>query len=223
MFLQGSDETGEEGLANFPRRIYRDQPELISGIDSGEDMLPSYMREVLIRYLDNSPEFDPISCRMDLDTAYAKHIEVVGHRFVKEFKRFEYDLSNLLSFLKAARFDEDSVAFVTGESPFARHLRQLKGGVISNDHEFDYFDEIISIEKSSGYSVAEVEYDKLRWSIIDQITLFEDFSSDAVLAYFSKLLIADRWAGMSHSNGKRLLMEACGSCIECQITRQLEP
>ena len=118
-FLQGSDDIEEEGLANFSTLNYRDQQELFSAIVPGEDILPLYMREVVLRYLNTSVEIDHIRCRMELDSSYYKHIEVVGNRFVREYTRFEYDLSNLLSFLKAARNDADPVACVTGENPFA--------------------------------------------------------------------------------------------------------
>lgn len=212
-FLQGLNNI-EEGLANFSTENFRDQQELFTAIVPDNDVLPSYMAEVMQRYLNASPKIDPVSCRRDLDHEYYKHIEDLGNRYVKEYTRFEYDLSNLLSFLKAARYDTEPVACVTGEDPFARHLKQIKGKSITKYPEFEYFNEIVSIENSSVYSLAEVEYDRLRWSVIEQITLFEDFTANTVLGYFTKLLIADRWSGMNESDGKKRLLEAVENALK---------
>ena len=50
--------------------------------------------------------------------------------------------------------------------------------------------------------------------MIEQITLFDDFNGDAVLGYFAKLLIADRWSGMNDLTGKRRLQEAVDHALE---------
>ena len=215
-FLQGLEGV-EEGLANFSSGDFRDQQELFTAIVPGDDVLPAYMAEVMLHYLNAPKEIEHVRCRKDLDHAYYKHIELVGNRFVREYTQFEYDISNLLCFLKAARFDTEPVACVTGENPFARHLRQMKGKSITKYPEFEYFDEILSIEKTTVYSLAELDYDRLRWSVIEEITLFEDFTGDAVLGYFAKLLIADRWSRMNESAGKERLLEAVEHALKDKI------
>lgn len=211
-FLQGI-ENDEEGLANYSLENFKDQQELFSAIVPAENVLPDYMADIMQNYLNTPLSFDSIRCRKDLDSAYQKHIEVVGSRFLREYTQFEYDLSNLLTFLKAAKLEMDPADYVTGKSPFANYLMQTKRNSIILYPEFEYFNKIVSIEKSLSYALAELEYDKLRWQVIEHITLFEDFTADAVLGYFAKLLIADRWAVMNESSGKERLLEAVDKAL----------
>ncbi len=207
-----------EGLATFSASDFRNQQDLFTAILPGEDVLPPYMREVMKRYDKSAVEFDPIGCRRDLDIGYYGYVEIFGSRVVREYTRFEYNISNLLTFQMAAKRDANPVAGVTGEDSFARHLRSTTGKNIVKDPEFEYFDEILSIAESSNLSSAEIRYDQIRWQVIEDITLFEDFTVDFIMGYLIKLLIASRWAGMSEVEGRKRLLEVADMTLKDAIS-----
>ena len=78
----------------------------------------------------------------------------------------------------------------------------------------------------SGTDILEKEsaIDKLTWEKIDEITTFDDFDLDAVLAFVAKLQIILRWLKLDEETGRRLMRaltdEVRGSYAKLEFTAQ---
>jgi hypothetical protein len=53
----------------------------------------------------------------------------------------------------------------------------------------------------------EMELDRARWSLSDELAVFDPFGFAAVLAFAVKVRIAERWAGMDEEEGKAKVEE----------------
>jgi len=60
----------------------------------------------------------------------------------------------------------------------------------------------------------EMELDRARWSLIEELTVAAPFSFAAILAFAVKVRIAERWAGMDDETGKEKVEEL----IEASLT-----
>ncbi len=44
----------------------------------------------------------------------------------------------------------------------------------------------------------------LRWSVLEQMTVFEYFSIERIMAFFIKLQIAERWSKLDQEKGEQI-------------------
>lgn len=212
-FLEGKDLL-HEGIARFGAKEYSRQKEIFEAIVPEEDILPPYMSEVLRHYTRPDHPVQHVECRRRLDDGYFNWVTEKGTGFIRAYTEFEYNLSNMLTYLANNR----SGATRPGEGiaphgSHARHLQETAGRNPVRDPGFAYYDEILAIEENHRLADAEIRYDRLRWNVIETLTLFEDFTADAVLAYLQKLLIASRWAGMAAETGSKRLKEAMDATL----------
>lgn len=209
---QGEEEPQRPGV--FNSTDFREQEENFSAILPSDDILPPYMVNVMRENLEDEKKKKRLDIQNALSDGYFEHIMERGCSFLKEYTRFDYDLNNLVSFIKAGRHELNQDDFIRGMTEHATHLASNPGKSPSKDPEFEYFDEIVSISESRSFSDQELKYDKLRWRIIDDMIFFENFSIDSILGYLQQLLIADRWSKLRKESGEKRLREIITATVE---------
>ena len=203
-FLQ----TGEVHHArhgNFNADDFKEQISLFSSILPAKDILPPYMVNILRKHEYREEEPDFVQYSHELAEGYYHHVMEHGSRFLKTFTIFNYNLDNLLAFMKAREFGMDPKRFITGDSGLTKHLEHASDKILTADPEFDWFEEISAIACISPFSEAELKADNLRWRIIDDLTFFEDFSLDWILGYIQKMQIINRWSQLDIATGEKKL------------------
>jgi hypothetical protein len=213
-FLQGKDLVNVD-IAHFNTDDFIRQHEIFQAIVPEKDILPPYMAEVQHFYSRSQDTLDPLECRRLLDDGYYHWVNEQGSRFVSQYTTFEYNLSNMLTYIinsksGSNRPDEG----IAGDSDFTVHLHETAGKNLVKDPDFDYFDEILSIKEAFTMAEAEIRYDRLRWDVIERLTLFDYFTTDAILAYLKKLIIASRWESMSDKAGREKLLETINQSLD---------
>ncbi|MBN2699476.1 MAG: DUF2764 family protein [Bacteroidales bacterium] len=206
-------ETGaveERGTGNFTVEEFRNQVSLFTAILPSEDILPQYMVQVLKEHMTEEGELDrekvrPVQVSHTLSEGYYRYIMEHGSPFLKGFTEFDFNLQNLLAFIKAGDYSLDQKQFITGASLHAGHLRHYAGKSLVRDHEFEFFEEIVSASESRTFLDEEIKVDKLRWRVIEEMTFFDYFNIDRVLAYLEQMLIIRRWASLKKESGEEKL------------------
>ncbi|HYW96915.1 MAG TPA: DUF2764 family protein, partial [Bacteroidales bacterium] len=128
-----------KGIAIFIEDDFYRQEEIFSAVVIEEDILPPYMSDVFSQYCRPGEAFDHIECRRKLDDGYYRHVMQLGSRFVREYTRFEYDLSNMLTYLINRKSGPSQTSEgIAGNSPFTRHLHETAGKNLVKDPEFEY-------------------------------------------------------------------------------------
>jgi hypothetical protein len=212
-FLMGKDLV-HEGVAVYSVDEFTRQTEIFEAIIPEEDILPPYMSDVLRLYSGSEEPLDDVDCRRQLDDGYYGWAMDNGSSFIRGYTEFEYNLSNMLTYLiNSQKGSNNPGEGIPGHGSFARHLQEIPGKNLVKDPEFEYFDDIHRIEGTSRLAAAEIQYDRLRWNVIDKLTVFEYFTADAVLVYLQKLLIASRWDNMTEAAGKEKLIDTIDNAL----------
>ena len=206
-FLQGK-ELLNRGVALFNPDDFSRQKEIFEAIVPEEDILPPYMSDVLRLYSESEEPLNHVECQRKLDDGYYHWVKEQGSRFLRDYNEFEYNLSNMLTYMinshAGLKHPDEGIA---GDNSFAYHLHETAGKNLVKDPGFEYFDDIFTIAGSHTLAGAEVEYDRLRWNVIEKLTVFEYFTADVVLAYLQKMLIASRWESMTDAAGREKLVK----------------
>ncbi len=208
------DEEEPQRPGVFNNTDFKEQEENFSAILPSDDILPLYMVNVMRENLGDETKKRRLDIQNALSDGYFEHIMERGCSFLKEYTRFDYDLNNLISFIKAGRHDLNQEDFIRGMTEHAGHLAANPGKSPVKDPEFEYFDEIMSYSESRSFSDQELKFDKLRWRVIDHMIFFENFSIDSIMGYLQKLLIADRWSELRKESGEKRLREIITATVE---------
>ncbi|MEX0986956.1 MAG: DUF2764 family protein [Bacteroidales bacterium] len=194
-----------EGAGNFTIDDFRDYDQVAGDPVTMANSMPPYMVDVLDNYCTGEKILSPTEINQALAEGYYHFIMENGCSFLKTFNEFDYNLNNLLAFVKAGDRQMDQKKYIAGDSPLAVHLQNNAGKTLVKDPDFEQFDEIISNAGTASFAEEERKNDLLRWRVIEELTLFEDFTIDRVLGYLLQLLIIERWSKLEKEEGELTL------------------
>lgn len=111
-----------------------------------------------------------------------------GNKFIREFFRYDLCLRN------------SKVKYIN------RELGRREDMDIMDVEcgEIDGLGEIVSVLATKDLLDRERGIDDLMWKKADELTVFETFSMDAVLAFVAKMKIVERWMLLDAGKGKEL-------------------
>jgi hypothetical protein len=109
------------------------------------------------------------------------------HPFVQAWRRKETELRNAAAKTRAERLKRDASSFLREQTGMDVFLQRAVADALARE---------AALER-------EFALDKLRWVLADDLTGFNSFAIEAVLAYAVKLRLAERWAALNDAQGRR--------------------
>lgn len=202
-----SGNTRDRLYGNYSVSDFQAQEKLFSEILPSGDILPQYMVNVIREDMQEEGKKDRLKIERALREGYYHHIMENGGQFLKAYTTFDFNLKNLVTFIKSGRHNISQEQFITGNSGHALHLKNYTGKNLVKDHDFEFFDEIVSYTESGSFVGEEMKYDRLRWRVIEDMIFFEDFSIDRIIGYLKHLLIVSRWSALNRDSGEEKLRQ----------------
>jgi len=209
----------ENSVSNFTPEELMNPEDMVAGTAPEDQFMPEYIARFLAENSDNrktsgkgnGPGEEKIpdlpALQKELDEGFFGLITENGNEFLRKFFAFQYDMYNLLTYIKSGAHKLDQDAFITGDTPHAHHLRAFAGRNLAKDPDMEYFDEITSISSQPSFAEEERQADLLRWRVIDEMNRFEYFTIDRVLGYLLQMQIAERWEQLDRESGEMVLRE----------------
>ena len=134
---------------------------------------------------------------------YAKALSS-SSRFIREYCLFDLQVKNeKVRHLNKALGREPERDVIKPEAPENTPI----GEEPDYSPESELAEQLRKIYSGTDILEKESAIDKLTWEKIDELTTFEDFSLDAVLAFVAKLHIILRWLKLDAEKGRRLFRE----------------
>lgn len=139
------------------------------------------------------------------------------HQFTAEWYRFEQHLKNCCTALTLRQFADGEGAKrrtgIIGRDDVAEAFATSNAADFGLSREFFWMGTIV--EASRGTMVSfEKTIDTVRWEMADTLTMLEDFGINRILAWFVKLVIAERWALLDAETGRRSFDALCRELID---------
>ncbi len=186
---------------NFEREI------LEANIKEITSELPEYMNRFILSFKDNEPVYPNMSPENELTTLFYDYALSVNHGFLREWYRFNRDLNNLLTALVCRRYDIPYEYQVIGWDDISETIRKSHARDFGLTAEIPYMDDLLNIAKDDDVQQREKAIDQLRWNYLDDVTFFEYFTIDKILAFTLKLGMVERWLTLDIDHGNKLFEE----------------
>lgn len=124
--------------------------------------------------------------------------------FLSSYARFEQQTRNVFTALHGRKHRLDLDRNLVGEGDLLEALKKSRARDFGVSGEIDHMEQIIQIYEMPHLQERELRLDLLRWQFLDDITFFNYFSVEKVMAIVLKLMIAERWSHLEEQKGREM-------------------
>ena len=146
-----------------------------------------------------------INDEYQLAKGYFELLLNADNKLLKAYAGFEQTLRNSVIALNGRRFDIDVENEFIGDDEVTQAIKKNKARDFGLNAEVPYIEKLVYIYESNSVLDREMKLDLLRWEFLEELTVFEYFSLEKVLAFTIKLLIVERWFKLDVEKGQQLL------------------
>jgi hypothetical protein len=176
--------------------------------DDKKNILPSYMYSFYEIYKDEEQQHSQVKSWENLLTEmYFQHALKTQNRFLKQWFEFNLNIKNILTGINCRRFNFSPEKHIIGDNFISNSILKNASKDFGLDVDFPVVLDLISISEKENLLARERDLDMLRWKKIDEITLFDYFTIDVVLAFTIKLDIAYRWLLLDEEEGRKIFKQ----------------
>lgn len=176
--------------------------------DDRKMILPDYMYRFYEIYKDEEQNQKIEKSWENLLTElYYDYVLKTKNKFLKQWFEFNLNIKNLLSGINCRKFNFNPEKHLIGNNFISESILKNTSKDFGLDVDFPVVLDLLNISEKENILTRERELDMLKWKKIDEITLFEYFTIDVVLAYTIKLDIVFRWLMLDENKGRELFKQ----------------
>lgn len=185
---------------NFSRELLENELKVPS-------ILPGYLRLFIEQYKGDVKR--PAGMTWETVMAGLFYQEMLGHKnvFIRDWFELDQNIRNVLVALSCRKLGQAVDGQLVGDNSVSAAIRKNNSGDFGLGREFSFIEKILTLYDDRNLLEREQGIDKLRWKMLDQMTVFEYFSIERVMAFFLKLQIAERWYRLDPETGKQMFDE----------------
>lgn len=173
--------------------------------DERQGILPTYMYEFVEIFSDEELAKNVTKSWEDLLTQmYYDYVLKTKNKFLKHWFEFNQNLTNILIGLNCKQYDLDPEKQLVGDNEITRAILKSNAKDFGLGVELPYVNEIITQAEKENLLAREKGLDQIKWDKVEEITLFDYFTIDVILAYTIKLDIAYRWLELDEEKGREM-------------------
>jgi hypothetical protein len=185
-------------------------------------LLPKYMNDFIEIFENNSNEDYPDellklyerNSENLLQTLFYDEVLKTGNTFIRGWFEFDRDLRNIQAAIVARRLKIDASDSFVGNK--AENFAKSTAADFGLGSEIDWIHKVVQIAEIADPCECERKIDLFRWEKIDEISVYNYFDINAVLAFMQKADIVERWISLDRQTGKEMfkkfindLMKTC--------------
>ena len=200
-------------LGNFPKEALKEEIRL-------PDQLPANLAAVITAYKNKGKEdkhYD-IDETIDTDrpfehtlwTRFYEACERSSNAFVREWYAFDRQLRNIGAAWTARKTGRDIESELVGGSDINTALARNSAADFGLRAEVDYIESLLQILENKNAIEKERGLDLLRWNKADELTDFDYFNLNKILACCAKINIIHRWISLNRETGNEMFRRLVG-------------
>ena len=173
--------------------------------DERQGILPSYMYKFVELYRDEErSENNNKSWENILTEMYYEYVLKTKNKFLKQWFEYNQNLNNILIGHNCRKYNLEAESQLIGGNYVTQAILKSNAKDFGLDVDLPYVSEIITLAENDNLLAREKGLDQLKWDKVEEITLFDYFTIEVVLAYTIKLNIAYRWLELDEETGRQM-------------------
>lgn len=139
-----------------------------------------------------------------LFAAYYDLCSASSSRFLREWSEADRTLRNVIAALVAREKNLTVDSVTVGGGEIVEQLHRSSAADFGLRGELSYIDSLIAAMDEQNMLEKERKIDLIRWSVVSELSTFDYFTLDAVMAYLVKVNIVARWAKLDAKRGREM-------------------
>jgi len=173
--------------------------------DDRQGILPSYMYEFVKIYRDEELSKDINKSWENLLTEmYFDYVLKTKNKFLKQWFIFNKDLKNILIGHNCRKYNQNVENQLIGDNFVTNAILKSNAKDFGLEVDLPYVSDIFHHADNENLMAREKGIDQLKWDKVEEITLFDYFTIDVILAYTIKLDMAYRWLELDEETGREM-------------------
>lgn len=173
--------------------------------DDKKGILPPYMYKFVEIYKDEELSKEvTISWENLLTEMYYEYVLKTKNKFLKQWFEFNQNLNNILIGHNCRKYNMEAEKQLLGDNMVTKAILKSNANDFGLETDLSYVSEILTLADNDNLMAREKGLDQLKWDKVEEITLFDYFTIDVVLAYTIKLDMAYRWLELDEETGREM-------------------
>jgi hypothetical protein len=171
---------------------------------SDTENLPEYFAEFLEDFHGEESIDDYFQAEQALTAAYYRYLAESPNLFIREVARYQSVVGNVMMALNGRKHGEPFESNLVGDDEITAALKKSRTRDFGLSNEVSDIEQLIQIFETHNLLDRELKLDHHKWHFLDEITFFNYFTIEKVLAFVLKLFIVERWMELDHEKGKEM-------------------
>ena len=193
------DERGNYTRESLEQLVDKKQFELID-----TSAFPSYFSDFIEFYHDDEEEFFKVTAVKFLTERWYKTLAGSGNEFVAAFAEYKQNMANIMLALNGRKHNIPFEDAIIGDDEVSHALKKSRSRDFGLSNEINDIESIVQIFEIENILDRELKLDNHLWHILDEITFFNYFTIEKVLAFVQKLFIVERWFELDKEKGQQI-------------------
>jgi hypothetical protein len=127
--------------------------------------------------------------------------------FIRKWYAFDRQLRNICAAWTARKTGRDIAPVLVGNEDINRSLANNPAADFGLKTEVDYIEPLVRILENTNLIEKERALDRLRWQMADELTEFDYFNLDKILAWCVKAALVQRWTALDATTGNAMFRQ----------------
>lgn len=178
--------------------------------------LPAFVERLLAAYArPDDVEFDDVDRSVPFEKAifeaYYAECARSSSGFLREWAVFDKALRNVSAAITARRLDLPIAEVVVGDDEIVAGLTKSSAVDFGLKGELPWIDSLLSaLADDVNMLDKEHRIDQIRWERTEEMTAFDYFNIDVVLAYLIRINLVHRWCSLDVERGREMYKKLVG-------------
>ncbi len=191
------------------------EEELSAELEHPEE-LPAFIVRLLEAYAHpDDVEYDDVDCSVPFEKAifeaYYAECARSSSGFMREWAAFDKALRNVSAAITARRLDRPVAEVLVGDDEIVAGLTKSSAADFGLKGELPWIDSLLAaLAEDVNMIDKEHRIDQIRWEHTEEMTAFDYFNIDVVLAYLIRINLVHRWCALDVERGREMYRKLVG-------------
>jgi hypothetical protein len=165
---------------------------------------PDYFTEFIEKFHDEEEEITRARGSHFLTVSWYELLGKHENLFVNQVGTYKQNVGNIMVALNGRKFNIPVEEALVGTDDITHALRKSRSRDFGLSTEINDIEEIIQIFEIENILERELRIDHHFWNYLDEISFFEYFTAEKVVAYVLKIFIIERWYVLDKEKGQQM-------------------
>jgi len=166
--------------------------------------LSAYMQRFINAHNSGESVYPNLIAENELTTLFYDAMLAEENEFIRNWYEFNLNIKNILTGISCRKHKMNLENQIIGNTEVSDNIKKSHAGDFGLANILHYIEDIVNIARTEDIIEREKAIDKFKWEYLSEVTFFEYFTIDKILAFTLKTSMVERWLTIDAEYGKEM-------------------